>query len=993
MKKILTILLILVLTFTSLVSCDKIPGLDSILDKIPGFGGDDTENGPTLDDAKTYLFNTYKDSATAIPNDYDLVGKVIIEGVSFPVTWTASLDSITIKESTKANFWTVDLPDVNAEEVAYVLTATITDADNNKVEVKFNKTLPVIDSTGIVTEPEEGIAYKLFLEQVNLGYTLFAGNTTQNNQQKYIETTLDPKAAVDYFVEKVDGGYKIYTMINNVKNYVYAQGIENSTGISKYIGFSTENASVFTYVQEISTWQVVINNIKYGVGTYNAFETVCISEVTYFKPDNINVSGGQFPVGFMLSSYAETLTPDEKPVASDPTPDTTLTIAEAIALGNTKVKDQYTEGKYYVTGVIKEVYNDQYGNMYITDGTNTLCIYGTYDATGATSYKDMAVKPVAGDTITVYGIIGKYNDPQMKNGWITSHTPGEGGSDTPVDPKPETPTLGVVDAPVAGTAYKLGLFHGGNGNIDVFFNGQNYNNYAWYLAYGDAASAVDVYLEAVEGVEGAYRLYFMNGDAKTYIRMYPRDGDTTKGTMEMTTEVPTECYTYNTEYKTLIYTSVTGEQFYMGSSGTYKSISTSSISYITEATSYVAHFYAPVEGGDTPVDPNPDTPAGPVEVTIPEALAAEVGTEIIVTGTVESFYYEWSDSFGNCSVYIVDDAGNKLLAFRLATKVEIGDNITVTGTIAVYNEVNQIGAGCTAVINSSETPDDGGETPDDGGDTPAGPIEMTVAEALEAAVGTKVKITGTVTEFYQTWNSQYSNVSPYITDDSGAKIIIFRTTVNVQLGDVVTVIGEIGAYNDVNQIAQGNTLTIDVVHVCSEFTDATCVDLAACVVCGKTTGELADHVYVNGKCECGAEEGVATITAGKTMADLIASEGWTSSTTKQSFNLDDVVSVKVDGGNNTGKAYNGDHIRIYATDSPAGTLTISVAEGYELVSVKVTTVTGTYAFLCLDGQSEDICNQTVTVSGSSVVLNSVKNGSDGKQVRVLGIEVTYKVAD
>ena len=270
---------------------------------------------------------------------------------------------------------------------------------------------------------------------------------------------------------------------------------------------------------------------------------------------------------------------------------------------------------------------------------------------------------------------------------------------------------------------------------------------------------------------------------------------------------------------------------------------------------------------------------------------------------------------------------------------------------------------------------------------------MTVAEALEAAVGTKVKITGTVTEFYQTWNSQYSNVSPYITDDSGAKIIIFRTTVNVQLGDVVTVIGEIGAYNDVNQIAQGNTLTIDVAHVCSEWTDATCVNLAACVVCGKTTGELADHVYVNGKCECGAEEGVATITAGKTMADLIASEGWTSSTTKQSFNLDDVVSVKVDGGNNTGKAYNGDHIRIYATDSPAGTLTISVAEGYELVSVKVTTVTGTYAFLCLDGQSEDICNQTVTVSGSSVVLNSVKNGSDGKQVRVLGIEVTYKVAD
>ena len=128
------------------------------------------------------------------------------------------------------------------------------------------------------------------------------------------------------------------------------------------------------------------------------------------------------------------------------------------------------------------------------------------------------------------------------------------------------------------------------------------------------------------------------------------------------------------------------------------------------------------------------------------------------------------------------------------------------------------------------------------------------------------------------------------------------------------------------------------------------------------------------------------------MAELITELGWTSSTTKQSFNLDDVVSVKVNGGNNTGKAYNGDHIRIYATDSPAGTLTISLADGYELVSVKVTTATGTYAFLCVDGSSDDISNVTTAVSGSSVVLNSVKNGSDGKQVRVMAIEVVYKAA-
>lgn len=150
----------------------------------------------------------------------------------------------------------------------------------------------------------------------------------------------------------------------------------------------------------------------------------------------------------------------------------------------------------------------------------------------------------------------------------------------------------VATAPEAGKAYKFGLFHGGQGEVDVYFNGENYNSYAWYLAFTkDVAGAVDTYLEAVENVEGAYRLYFMRGEDKVYIRSYPRDGDTTKGTLELTTTVPAEYYTWNAERNTLIYTSTTGQQFYMGSSGTYGSISVSSIDYISNATSYVSHLY------------------------------------------------------------------------------------------------------------------------------------------------------------------------------------------------------------------------------------------------------------------------------------------------------------------------------------------------------------------------------------------------------------------
>ena len=125
---------------------------------------------------------------------------------------------------------------------------------------------------------------------------------------------------------------------------------------------------------------------------------------------------------------------------ADPEADTTLTIAEAIALGASKEHNAYTAGKYYVTGVVTEVYNEKYGNMYITDEAgNTFTVYGTYSADGSTRYDAMDVKPVAGDTVTVYGIIGQYNGTaQMKNGWLTAHTPAV-EDPTPTEPtEPET---------------------------------------------------------------------------------------------------------------------------------------------------------------------------------------------------------------------------------------------------------------------------------------------------------------------------------------------------------------------------------------------------------------------------------------------------------------------------------------------------------------------------------------------------------------------------
>ena len=111
-----------------------------------------------------------------------------------------------------------------------------------------------------------------------------------------------------------------------------------------------------------------------------------------------------------------------KAVAKD---GTEFSVAEIIAMGAAKEHNTYTDYKYKVTGVITEVYNTQYGNMKITDDAgNILTIYGTFSADGALRYDAMEVKPVAGDTVTIYGIVGQYSGTsQIKNGWITEHTP------------------------------------------------------------------------------------------------------------------------------------------------------------------------------------------------------------------------------------------------------------------------------------------------------------------------------------------------------------------------------------------------------------------------------------------------------------------------------------------------------------------------------------------------------------------------------------------
>ena len=81
---------------------------------------------------------------------------------------------------------------------------------------------------------------------------------------------------------------------------------------------------------------------------------------------------------------------------------------------------------YMVTGIVDEIVNETYGNLYIRDGENRLYTYGCYPGWGATgdNRKECIAEVVieVGDRLTIIGPKSTYKDtPQVNGGIYFSH--------------------------------------------------------------------------------------------------------------------------------------------------------------------------------------------------------------------------------------------------------------------------------------------------------------------------------------------------------------------------------------------------------------------------------------------------------------------------------------------------------------------------------------------------------------------------------------------
>lgn len=396
---------------------------------------------------------------------------------------------------------------------------------------------------------------------------------------------------------------------------------------------------------------------------------------------------------------------------------------------------------------------------------------------------------------------------------------------------------------------------------------------------------------------------------------------------------------------------------------------------------------------------------------VEDAKLAENNTPVYLEGTVVNYY-----SSGNNSFILKDEWNNEIIVYSPNSAVALNDKVVVDGKKTTYSGNIQVASGSKVSIveNGGFESQTYSKTFEEAYDI-ASNLEENIMTSDLYTVSASVKVEGS--DYYLTNGT--NDIQLYKGDNSSlhngcvatvtGRLTIYEGTaefVKYTIGEVVNARynitfgtfenGSVTTTNATSDVEHGTEITLNVQPAEGYEVEAVYVNETPVAVSDNVaTFTIQCDVNVTATFKLieqgGSEQPEEVqVTASKSIADLITQYGWDGNTTKQEFKLDDNVTVKVNGGDNSGKAYDGNNIRLYATDSPAGTLTISVPEGYELVSVKISAQTGTYAYLYVDGTSADICNKEVTVSGSSVLLKSVKKGSSGKQVRITGIQVVYK---
>ena len=272
------------------------------------------------------------------------------------------------------------------------LTVTLTNKGNG-----INVEIPAeakswISVTGVNTSGSTStVKFNVAANEGGDRSTTLVFTTTDGSKEYSAETSISQKGAI------VECSIAEFNAAEVGATQYRLTGIITKVANTSYGNFYLRDYSGETYV--------------YGIGAKGDFEALGLKE-----GDIVTIIGQR-------GQYGETIE------ALNSTVEAFKSVTE-VTLDEFLAKEDNPDVYYKVSGIVDEVANPTYGNLYLKDGDTRLYVYGCYPGWGATGdyRKDcLADKGIAvGDKLTVVGVKSTYNGtPQVNGGLYFSHEKAE----------------------------------------------------------------------------------------------------------------------------------------------------------------------------------------------------------------------------------------------------------------------------------------------------------------------------------------------------------------------------------------------------------------------------------------------------------------------------------------------------------------------------------------------------------------------------------------
>jgi rubrerythrin len=181
-----------------------------------------------LEAALAYIKTVYKNSSEKTPRDFQRIDVVPVNGSNLEIVWSVNVDEEHVKVvKGEDGMVTIDVNEQSAQDVPYVLTATISNADGESVSFSWNHLLPSVntDPASIVEE-----AYQLDVGQsmdyeVTLTGVITRINTAWSDDYQNITVTIEVAGAEGKTIE-------VYRLAGNGAEMI---GVNDTITVTGYL--------------------------------------------------------------------------------------------------------------------------------------------------------------------------------------------------------------------------------------------------------------------------------------------------------------------------------------------------------------------------------------------------------------------------------------------------------------------------------------------------------------------------------------------------------------------------------------------------------------------------------------------------------------------------------------------------------------------------------------------------------------------------------------